>query len=211
MKTYHAVPWIEIGGAALAYGVFMLAWLGTDLGTVLSCCDALMTFIGWRLAMGTDLTMAEVYAGASLPAEFAARLVDESIETLQIIRQTAAQLRDPDQQKSLREIARLGGLIVDQLKMEPNKLATSSRFLETYLRGVADVGVRYSSLKERDPDRDHDFTEFLRQASAVCVNQQKAITADAERDLDLDISVLMRRMSAEIRGDTNVRSTTNRN
>lgn len=196
MRAYHSVPWIEIGGGLFASVIFLLALLCADFPLVLSALDGAATLLGWRLMVGTDLTLAEAYAGAKgLPAEEAARISNDARQALTRLRGAVDALPSPDD--TLRDIVDRATDILAQLQKEPEKLASCSRFLQVYLNGIAAVTEKFVALGKPSDVGRVNFADFLTNARAVCADQQRAIAADNVLDLDTEINVLTRRMRAE--------------
>ena len=175
---YHKVPWVEISGGLVASAVFLLNYFAVPV--YLAALSGVLVLIGWRLTFGTDLTKAEAYASA------------KGIQS-----ETAAQLMENAEIALHKEIAKNGSSILDKLRQNPDKIVTSSRFLDVYLGGVAKASEEFLAVRKDHPEAEKEFLDLLKQAQETCANQQKAITADKAVNLSIEIDVLKRRMAAE--------------
>ena len=193
---YHKVPWVEISGGLVASAVFLLNYFAVPV--YLAALSGVLVLIGWRLTFGTDLTKAEAYASAKgIQSETAAQLMENAEIALHRLTDVSKTLTDPYMTNALKEIAKNGSAILEKLCQNPDKIVTSSRFLDVYLGGVAKASEEFLAVRKDHPEAEKEFMDLLKQAQETCANKQKAITADKAVNLSIEIDVLKRRMAAE--------------
>lgn len=159
-----------------------------------------LTWVGWRLAVGTDPTLAELYARIEgVTPETAAQIMSAASASVTRIRVAAKAMGGCSQGKALSRIAEMFDGIIGQLRSTPAKLPKARRFLSVYLDGVADAGERFSQLRKQEhkPGLDDSFDAFLAAAKDTAEKQRQALIADDEFNLDVDLEVLRKRMTLE--------------
>lgn len=100
-------------------------------------------------------------------------------------------LRDENIIRRLSKIVKVANEILDVLYNNPKKITKARKFLNTYLKNITSIVVRYSNTHARDKNKLHsDLIEVLDNAEVVFNKQLNDFTSNEVFDLDVDIEVL---------------------
>jgi hypothetical protein len=197
---YSVIPWREIGNGLLSSAVFLLAFYGARMGLPEAAATGAVTWLGYRLTFGTDLTLAEFYADVKgLPPEVVNQLMNSARNALERIRKANEAIPDRSLTALLKDITDQGEDILRQLQEDPAKLPQARRFLTVYLDGTAEVSEKFATIGRQTEkvELGQSYMEFLEQTKDTFAKQKKALLADDEFNLDVEIDVLKKRMTHE--------------
>lgn len=191
-------PWIELGNGVVASAVVLLARYGANVGVLASAGLGLASYAGYRLAFGTDPTAEDLYASIEGydPAD-AARTMEAAHVALARARAAMQAIKGLPHEAALAGVVAAGARVVAQVEAEPRLLPAAQRFLDVYLDGIAGAAEKYAHLRARSENDvlRSQFADLLAEAKSVCARQERALVADEEDDLSMDITVLQRRMA----------------
>jgi 5-bromo-4-chloroindolyl phosphate hydrolysis protein len=197
-RTYTTMPWIEIGNGALASVTFLLAHFGAGFSLLTATVLGGAAYVCYRIAFGTDATLEDLYSDVEgFDASSAAKALESARSALLRARLAMGEIEGSSQAPLLSEVIGAADRIMAQVEQDPKRLSAAQRFLEIYLDGIANAAEKYAHLRgrgESDGIRTQ-FQDLLTDAKLVCERQERAMVQDDENDLDLDITVLRRRMA----------------
>ncbi len=196
-RRYSVVPWIEVSNGCVASATCLLGHFGAGFGTFASAGVGLLAYAGFRVAFGTDATFDDLYAGVEgFDASSTARLLDGARDALARSRGALKGLQGSTQAPLLLEVIGSGERILAEVERQPRKLPSTQRYLGTYLEGIAGASEKYAALRGRGESasiRDQ-YAALLDGARGDFAEKERALVAADEEDLDIDMTVLGRRM-----------------
>jgi len=199
---YSAIPRREIASGILSSVVFLMGYYVAQYAILESIIAGISSLVGFRLTFGTDMTLSEMFVNVKgLPPEVANQLLATATHAISRIKAVNKTIPDRSLSALLDDITEKGSTILTELQNEPQKLITAQRFITVYLDGAATVSEKFSNVYGRSQDKEGElknFSEFLAQTSDTFDKQQKALINDDKFDLDVEISVLKKRMTQQI-------------
>ncbi|MGB0695592.1 MAG: 5-bromo-4-chloroindolyl phosphate hydrolysis family protein [Rhodospirillaceae bacterium] len=193
-----ALPVREIGGGLVSSAVVLVAYGLGENPVYLAALLGLVAYIGWRLAIGTDATKAEVVAALGHDPEAAAKALRDAHGRVVRIRQADVDIPCPELSERLETLAVLGEEVLALLQRDTSKVERAWRFTDRYLEGAATVSERYADVHRlsNDPNLTDDYRDFLVQMEQTFRKQKDALIRNDVLDLDVEIKVLTRQMEA---------------
>ncbi len=196
-RRYSAVPWTEVANGCVASATCVLAHAGAGAGLAASAGIGLLAYAGFRTAFGTDATFDELYSGAEgFDAASTAKVLGDARAHLGRARQALKALDGSSQAPLLLDVIGSGERILAEVEREPRKMPSTQRYLGTYLEGIAGASEKYAVLRGKGESASirEQYGALLDGARADFAEKERALVAADEEDLDIDMTVLGRRM-----------------
>lgn len=193
-------PKRELGNGLVSSGVFLASLLLAGNPLWLAGLIGLGTYVGFRMAVGTDKLRHELLPkveGMS-PEDFIA-MIATCRAKIHDLHEANADIPNPELTARLDRIADAATKVVDELARDPKDARRAQTFLNTYLDSAATVARKYAALDRKDgghalTDR---FTELLDTIETTFQRQYERLLHNDRLDLDVEIELLKRQMQLE--------------
>lgn len=198
------LPGKLLGACAAAAAAAIIGLFATPGGPLLAAVYAGLTFLGCRLAYGSDprtdrdaVAQAAGRAGMK-PAEVLA-VLDEANGKIRGIEEAAARLRSRELQERIARIAGKARLVLAELEKDPKDIARARRFLVTYLDGTRDVIAKYAEQQHEVAGTalGENFRRVLDTIEKVFEEQVEVLKRDDRLDLEVQLEVLETQLRRE--------------
>ena len=202
--TIGLAPWRRpspktLGAVLIALGSGITAWLGAGHHPGIAVAFALVTLLGLHLVYGFDLSFKRrLRRPRSLGAHAEASL-REAARAITAIEQARLEIRQPELDKRLDDIAALAQQILERVENDPRDLWRARRFLTVYLEGVQRVVEGYAKTHGRvaAPELDQRFRHALETVETAFREQHQVLLERDIEDLDVQIEVLTQQLARE--------------
>ncbi len=197
---YSVVPYREIGNGVLSSVVFLTAFYGAHYAFWTAALCGGLIWLGYRLAIGTDLSLSELFdAAGGMTPEQAHQVILSAERTLKQLDDANKDIPCPELTEMLHEIVRIGHDIVGLLRRDTRDIRRARKFLTVYMEGVVNVSVKYAEVHKlsHEAKLEEQYRELLTRMIKTFRDQYDALMKDDELDLDVEIEVLNRRIANE--------------
>ncbi len=193
-----------VGSIAAAAAAATIGLFATPGGPLLAAVYAGLTFLGCRLAYGSDPTtdrdaVAEAAGRAGMkPAEVLATL-EEANAKIRGIEEAAARLHSRELAERVGRIASAARRVLAQIEKDPRDIARARRFLATYLDGTRDVITKFGEQQHEVTDTPlaDNFRRVLGTIEQVFEEQVEVLKRDDRLDLEVQLEVLETQLRRE--------------
>ncbi|ASP35085.1 5-bromo-4-chloroindolyl phosphate hydrolysis family protein [Labrenzia sp. VG12] len=187
--------------AGLAGGaVVFLAYYGAGYPVPKAVLFGLGAFAGAHLAFGADFITVPVFRPpAGWDLEDFQKLIADARGKIARIETANLQIPSEGPTRLMTELTRKAAEIVDLVEADPAKVREGQKFLSVYLKGIARISENYArthSAAECE-ELDGKFLDLLEKALETSTEMKQILIASDRLDLDVDISVLTKRLNFE--------------
>lgn len=187
--------------AGLAGGaVLCLAYYGAGYPALKAVLFGLGAFAGAHLTLGADLvTVPAFQPPAGWNHEDFRRLVADARAKIARIEQANRQIPSEGPTRLMTAMTQTATEIVNLVEAEPDKVREGQKFLSVYLKGIARISENYARTHTAAEcaELDGKFLDLLEKAAETSTEMKQILIASDRLDLDVDISVLTKRLNFE--------------
>ncbi len=192
------------GSIAVSAATAIVGLFATPGGPLLAAVYAGLTFLGCRLAYGSDPrtdnhAVAEAAGRVGMkPAEVLA-ILEEANAKIRGIEEAAARLRSRELQERIARIAARARAVLAELEKDPKDISRARRFLVTYLDGTRDVIAKYAEQQHEVAGTalGENFRRVLDTIEKVFEEQVEVLKHDDRLDLEVQLEVLETQLRRE--------------
>ncbi len=189
--------------AAICSGIFSLLFIVVDAGALISLLLGGTAFAGGALLLSPDKIDPVFEALAKehgiTPGQLR-KILKNGKEKVKILRNSAADLKDPAIKTEINKIAGTAEKIFQNFERDPKDIKAARQFITYYIDAAINVIKQYSDLSDNAPDK-KDFqikvTELLKTISKSFDTQLKKLYEDDFLNLDVEMKVLEKTIKSE--------------
>ena len=198
-RRRHERPWRgPVAGAWVAFNP-LVAYFLAEASVVEAVAAGALTLLGAHLVLGFDPAKRRFEIPAGLTdALFRSSIAKARGDIDRVIDANKA-IPSPAATKLLNAITTRAIEIVEAIEYEPRDFSRAQKFLDVYLAEVASIADQYAQThtKAECEKLDRQFLDVLKDVDASFEAQQRSLIADEVLLLDVDMSVLKRRLAHE--------------